>query len=183
MSRPDIWDKYCAIHSLLKLLLQNLVQESSAKLPPGLFGTNNIHADGLFDECLAVRAPGFDGQYCIVAFKPTAVDPSEILHTGSFSDEAQRANLITIFQLLGLLGPDRVDPKVSVADANTYILPSTTFCLPSSCSAADLGQAVAELIGSYVIANYSLVTVTDEQYCFKESNKPSTFDGATITVM
>jgi hypothetical protein len=47
----------------------------------------------------------------------------------------------------------------------------------------DLGQAVAELIGSYVIANYSLVTVTDEQYCFKESNKPPTFDGATITVM
>jgi hypothetical protein len=84
---------------------------------------------------------------------------------------------------LGLLGPDRVDPKVSVADANTYILPSTTFCLPSSCSAADLGQAVAELIGSYVIANYSLVIVTDEQYCFKESNKPPTFDGATITVM
>ncbi len=84
-------------------------------------------------------------------FETDRRDQSEILPPGSFSDnhEEQRGNLITIFQLLGLLGPDRVDPKVSVADANTYLLPSTTFCLPSSCSAADLGQAVAELIGTY----------------------------------
>jgi hypothetical protein len=160
------------------------VQESSAKLPPGLFGSRNIHADGLFDECLAVRAPGFDGQYCSVYFQPVAVDQSEILPPRSFNENHEgRRNFVTIFQLLGFLGSDRVEPKVSVADASTYIYPSTTFCLPSSCSAADLGQAVAELIGSYVIANYSLVTVTDEQYCFKENSDPPTFDGATITVM
>ncbi len=160
------------------------MQESTAKLPPGLFGSNNIHADGLFDECLAVQAPGFNGKYCSVFFKPTAVDQSEILPPGSFNhNREERSNFITIFQLLGFLGWDRVKPKVSVADANTYIYPSTTFCLPSSCSSADLGQAVAELIGTYVIANYSLVTVTDELYCFAENNYPTTFDGATITVM
>ena len=162
------------------------MQESSAKLPPGLFGSNNIHADGLFDECLAVRAPGFNGQYCSVFFKPTAVDQSEILPLeesfGNTNDG--RSNFVTIFQILGtILGSDRVKPKVSVADSSSYIYPSTTFCIPSSCSAADLGQAVAELIGSYVIANNSLVTVTDEQYCYKENNDPPTFDGATITVM
>jgi hypothetical protein len=81
------------------------------------------------------------------------------------------------------MGTDRVDPKLSVADAYSHLLPSVSFCLPSSCSAEDLGQAVAELIGSYVIANKSIVTITDEQYCFKESNSPPALDGATITVM
>lgn len=157
------------------------MQESSAHLPPGLFGANNIHADGLFDECLAVRAPGFEGYYCSVFFMPKAVDETEILPP---TEANEKSNFITIFQLLGnLLGSDRIEPKWTVADSNTYIYPSTTFCLPSSCSAADLGKAVAELIGSYVIANNSLVTVTDEQYCFKESNDPPPFDGVTITVM
>ena len=161
------------------------MQESTAKLPPGLFGSYNIHADGLFDECLAVRAPGFDGQYCSVFFKPTAVDQSEILPPAENNDIHEgRRNFITLFQILDrILGSDRIEPKVSVADSNTYLYPSTTFCLPSSCSAADLGQAVAELIGSYVIANNSLVTVTDELYCFKANEDPPTFDGVTITVM
>ena len=162
------------------------MQESTGDLPPGLFGSNNIHADGLFDECLAVRAPGFNGQYCGVFFQPVAVDQSEILSPSESVDnenQDERSNFITVFQLLGFLGPDRVQPKVSVADAYTYTLPSVSFCLPSSCSASDLGQAVAELIGSYVIANYSLVTVTDEQYCFEESYDPPIFDGLEITVM
>ena len=163
------------------------MQESTAKLPPGLFGSNNIHADGLFDECLSVRAPGFDGQYCSVFFRPTAVDQSEILPESEelFNEIHEgRRNFITLFQILGrVLGSDRIEPKVSVADSNTYIYPSTTFCLPASCRAAALGQAVAELIGSYVIANNSLVTVTDELYCFKANKDPPTFDGVTITVM
>lgn len=161
--------------------------ESTAKLPPGLFGSNNIHADGLFDECLAVRAPGFNGQYCTVFVKAKAVDQSEILPASEELFNANhegRSNFITIFQILDrILGSDRITPKTSVADSNTYVFPSTTFCLPSSCSAADLGQAVAELIGSYVIGNYSFVTVTDEQYCFKANDDPPPFDGATITVM
>ncbi|XP_046461507.1 nose resistant to fluoxetine protein 6-like [Daphnia pulex] len=186
ISQQCLQDSQYYVHNLYanQSLWALQMQESSAKLPPGLFGSRNIHADGLFDECLAVRAPGFDGQYCSVYFQPVAVDQSEILPPRSFNENHEgRRNFVTIFQLLGLLGSDRVEPKVSVADASTYIYPSTTFCLPSSCSAADLGQAVAELIGSYVIANYSIVTVTDEQYCFKENNDPPTFDGATITVI
>jgi hypothetical protein len=170
---------------MIIFVLCEQVQESTGDLPPGLFGSYNIHADGLFDECLVVRAPGFDGQYCSVFLQPVAVDQSEILppSESTSNEDQERINFITIFQLLGLLGPDRVEPKVSTADAYTYTLPSISFCLPSSCSAADLGQAVAELIGSYVIANSSIVTVTDEQYCFKESYDPPNIDGPGITVM
>uniref|UniRef100_A0A0P5TA70 Nose resistant to fluoxetine protein n=1 Tax=Daphnia magna TaxID=35525 RepID=A0A0P5TA70_9CRUS len=183
ISEKCLKDSQLYVHSLYvnSSLWALQMQESSAQLPPGLFGSNNIHADGLFDECLAVRAPGFDGQYCSVSFMPQAVDESEILPP---TEVNEKSNFITIFQILGnLLGTDRIKPKRAVADPNTYIYPSTTFCLPSSCSAADLGQAVAELIGSYVIANISLVTVTDEQFCFKESNDPPPFDGVTITVI
>jgi hypothetical protein len=162
------------------------VKESSGQLPPGLFGSFNFQADGLFDECQAVKTPDFDGQYCKVFFKTAPVNQSEIVPQKSTGEEqSERSNFITIFQLLGIrfLGTDRVDPKLSAADAYSHLLPSVSFCLPSSCSAVDLGQAVAELIGSYVIANKSIVTITDEQYCFEESNSPPALDGATITVM
>ncbi len=161
------------------------MKESTGQIPPGLFGAGNYHADGLFDECIAVRAPNFDGQYCSVFFKPVAVSEDEIIQ--SSGEEEGRSNFITIFQLLGVLGQltgsGRVEPKVAGADSTTYILPSISFCLPSSCSAADLGQAVAELVGSYIIANSSIVTVTDEQYCFKANVDPPNFDGPDITVM
>ena len=157
-----------------------------------MYGGGNLHADGLFDECLAVRAPNFDGQYCTAYFKAAAVNESEILLTewpssNDNSDDVQErsANLVTLLQLLGLLSPnvERVEPKVETADVITYVFPSISFCLPSSCSAQDLGQAVAELIVSYIIANYSIVTVTDERYCFKENKDPTSFDAPEITVM
>ena len=165
--------------------------ESSGQLPPGLFGAGNYHADGLFDECQAVRSSSvFNGQYCSVYFKPAAVDQSEIIPAppSSFEERQEgRSNFITIFQILGILGQisgaDRVEPKLSGINSATYILPSISFCLPSSCSAADLGQAVAELVGSYIIANYSIVTVTDEPYCFNDNVDPPSFDGPDITVM
>lgn len=161
------------------------MQESSGQLPPGLFGALNFQADGLFDECKAVRAPSFNGQYCKVFFKNAPVDQTEIIPLLSSHEEFnERSNFITIFQLLGqLLASGRVEPKMSGVGPYTFVLPSISFCLPSSCSAADLGKAVAELVGSYVIANNSIVTVTDEQYCFKDINDKPGFDGPDITVM
>jgi hypothetical protein len=157
-------------------------------MPPGLIGVHNYHADGLFDECLAVRAPGFDGQYCSIFFKLSVVNESEILPPESPSLHQERSsiinNFVSLFQILGIvLGSDRVKPKVSAAESNSALYPGTTFCLPSSCSAADLGQAVAELIGSYVIANHSIVTVADELFCFKEKIVQPPFDSVTIIVM
>lgn len=164
------------------------MKESSAKLPPGLFGAYNYHADGLFDECLAIQAPSFEGKYCTLFLKPVPVEESEILPPSSsvIEDPNERSNFITIFQLLGLIsGPDRVEPKVAGIEADSYGNPSVSFCLPSSCSGEDLGQAVAQLIGSYVIANHSIVTVIDDRICYTDEkiNEPPNFDAADIVVM
>lgn len=161
------------------------VQESSGQLPPGLFGALNFQADGLFDECKAVRAPVFNGQYCKVFFKNAPVNQTDIVSRISPDEEYdERSNFITIFQILGqLLGSDRVKPKMSGVGPYTFVLPSISFCLPSSCSADDLGKAVAQLVGSYVIANNSIVTLTDEQYCFKDTDEKRTLDGPDVTVM
>ena len=131
-------------------------------------------------------APYFDGQYCSVFFLPTPVTESEIIEPTIEAEE--RDNFITIFQFLGFLwqfaGSGRVEPKVVGVDLYTYIYPiSISFCFPSSCSVSDLSQAVVELVGSYVTANNSIMTITDEQYCFKEHVDPYKFDGPNITVM
>ena len=149
----------------------------------GLLARGNIHADGLFDECLAVRAPNFSGKYCNVYFVPTIVDPSEIIKPTIENDE--RANLIGIFHFLGeRFGYRRVKPKVSQADPTSYVFPSVSLCVPSSCSSSDLGEAVAQLIGGYVFSgNVSIVTVTDDNYCFVDNPPPPSFDGPDIAVM
>ena len=149
----------------------------------GIFARGNIHADGLFDECQAIRGSTFSGKYCNVYFVPTVVDPSEIL----LPINNERANLIGVFQLLGsLLSSYQVKPKVVKADPTSYIFPSISLCLPSSCSSTDLGEAVAQLVGGYVFAagNFSIATVTDDNYCFVDNRPPPpSFDGPDITVM
>lgn len=166
------------------LFFCNLVKESSGKLPIGFFGLGNYRADGLFDECLAVRAPSFDGEYCTVFFKPVSANLSEVANDSLFLGSEDRQNLISIFQILGQLsGPGRVKPIIEDAVASVAFLPSISFCLPSTCTAQDLGQAIAQLIGSYIIANHSIVTITDDEFCFKPTDKPKEFDGADITVM
>lgn len=170
--------------------------ESSSLLPVGLVGGWNIHAEGLFDECLAIKVPDgnrFRGQYCSVFFRPEPVDPSEITredldnstitstHSGSTSPL-----LVILRSIFGpLVSEERVQPKTADADAMTYVMPSLSLCLPSSCSALDVRQAISHLIGSYVIANKSIVTIADEHYCFSDNNgdQPNTLDGPTLFFM
>lgn len=165
------------------------VHESTAELPLGLFWSQNIHADGLFDECLSIRSypdpSGFRGQYCSVFFQPEPLDPADVIPSTPAVNE--RANMVTIFQLLNQIFGNRsvqlVEPKVSEADSLSYIYPSTTFCLPSSCTANDLGQSIAQLVGTYAIGGYSIKTVTDERYCFTDEHNPPKFNAGDITVM
>ena len=167
--------------------------ESSGELPLGFWGAGNLKADGLFDECLAIRGPeeaGFVGQYCTVSLWVVPLDPSEIQSTENQQSDSiainSRANLATLFQLINkILGgpPGTVEPKVSNATSLTSSLPSVAFCLPSSCSAADLGQAIGQLVGTSPIGNYSIVTYADEGYCFTEESKRPSFDGWDIFVM
>lgn len=160
------------------------MQESSGHMPPGLFGSYNLKADGLFDECQDVQAPHFQGQYCTVAFNLAPVDPSEILPAPKDEIDERARNPLALYNLLGLLsGSQRVEPKLVHAEPDTYGKPSISFCIPSSCSAQDLGQAIAEIIGSYVISNQSLVTIADEQYCFKRADDSPSLDAIEITVM
>ena len=167
--------------------------ESSAQLPAGVFGSGNFHAEGLFDECLAVRAESnrYRGQYCTVFFKPEPVERSEIVsdelmlvedeRNGTSSAALHVLNKLFEGSVRGVR--DRVEPKLSGSDAMVFILPSLGLCIPSSCSASDLGQSVAKLVGSYVIANQSIVTIADENYCYTEDDSPTSFDGPDIAVM
>lgn len=167
-----------------------MYESSGDYLPLGFFGgSGNWHSDGLFDECLAIRGPeeeNFRGQYCSVFLSLAPVSESEVVYS---STENSKASVITIFQLINqLLGGASngilLEPKVAQASAATSSFPSTVFCLPSSCTASDLGQAVAQLIGANILPNnYSIVTLTDEGYCFTDNPNPPSFDGPDIAVM
>lgn len=162
-----------------------MYESSGDYLPLGFFGgSGNFHSDGLFDECLAIKGPekaNFRGQYCSVFLSMTPVNESEIMPV-----EEDKSSMITIFQLMNQIfggAAGRVEPKVSNATPFTYAYPSAVFCLPSSCTANDLGQAVAQLIGTNVIGNYSILTTTDENYCFTNTKSPPSFDGPDIAVV
>ena len=159
--------------------------ESSAQLPAGLIGYGNYHAEGLFDECLAVVAPKrFHGRYCTVFFRPEPVDWSTNNPSIDYDHNTTTPMSFILQKLFGsALDVARIEPKLSSPDAMTYAFPSLSLCLPSSCSASDIGQSFAQLIGSYIIANQSMVTIADDDYCFTEDNEPSTFDGPTIAFM
>lgn len=164
-----------------------IVKESSGKLPIGLYGFTNLHADGLFDECTSIETPfDFNGQYCTAFFRPLTVNRSELIYPESSTINDRSTNWITLLQVLGLVFGEplgRVTPKLAKATTNTNVFPSISFCLPSSCSADDLGKAIGQLVGSFVINNYSIVTYTSEKYCFKNSNQSPSFEAADIVVM
>lgn len=169
------------------------VLESSAQFPAGVFGAGNYHAEGLFDECLAVRAESnrYRGRYCTIFFKPEPVAGWEILNDELIVDNERIDASASIFEVLNLVfgssatnnSRNRVEPKLSGSDAMAFILPSLSLCIPSSCSASDLGQSLANIIGSYVIGNQSIVTIADENYCYTEDNLPVSLDGPDIAVM
>ena len=164
------------------------MKESTGKIPIGLFGSGNYHADGLFDECLSIRASNFTGQYCTIFLKPSPLEPTEITDIIP-SPEEQVNSIVAMIQSLTavLFGSSRViNPKTSSkADAMTYAFPSLSLCLPSSCSSSEIGQAVANIIGSFVLAgNLSIVTVADDNYCFVDDDSSShSLDGPDIAVM
>lgn len=82
----------------------SLVQESSGKLPVGLLGAGNFHADGLFDECLAVQTPSqlaFRGQYCTVFFKPAVIpDDQPIIEISDSNSQRFYSRFVTCVNLM-----------------------------------------------------------------------------------
>ena len=61
---------------------------------------------------------------------------------------------------------------------------SSSFCLPSSCTAADVRRAVADLVGDFGIADghnetfVSILTATDERQCYVDSDEGPGIDFA-----
>lgn len=166
--------------------------ESSAVLPVGILGGGNYHAEGLFDECLSVRAPqSFRGKYCSIFFRPEPVRPTEVTQenegpNNKESLQSGRSSYISSM-LRRFFGPSvgevKVEPKTAKADGMTYVMPNLSLCVPSTCNASDLGQVISHLIGSYVIANQSIVTIADDNYCLVDSSETPTIDGATIAIL
>ena len=175
--------------------------ESSAELPTGILENGNYHAEGLFDECLSVHSvpERVKGQYCTLYFNLEPTDQSEMIYDefessspgdltiGSpLSSTKLMAN--TLSELFGLSVVDNhvtVRPKISGASMRPFYFnyPSMSLCLPSSCSASDLAESVGNLIGQFNINNQSIVTISDESFCFSDDRDQPAYDGPDVAVM
>jgi len=181
------------VHSYYSLALWALkMHESSGDFPEGVFGNFQLHGVGLFDECLAVEAPsGFRGKYCTVYFGSKEIGPEDIVNGTIDSmfplNSVERGSWITFYQLLSLLagqlGAQTINPQVADANPGTYGSPSVGLCIPSSCSAEDIRTAVSELVGRVALSNMAVVTTTDDNYCFVQSDQGPSFDAADISVL
>ena len=172
------------------------MHESTASgLPIGKFKNFNSHVYGLFDECLAVRATklGFRGQYCSVYLRPTLtrVGSSHVAMNRTSQPAPKKAiNWVTLYQFLDMLGyiiGRETEPTVVKPGFYDPYMPGMGFCIPSSCSAQDFGQAVAQIVGKRAFSAFKyelkIATATSEHHCFTEKEDPPQFDGPEITVL
>ena len=125
-----------------------LVYESSGSLTDKIIETGNgnvYHDMGMFDECIGVVNPSFQGKYCTVFFhqnKMKIINQSET--------EEQDIN-------------NSNNQGEPVENMSNFVKPSVAFCVPSTCSAGELRSAVANRI-----RHLSLVSVTSEDFCYTQ---------------
>ena len=176
------------------------MHESTANNLPGfdknLFTSPFGYEYGQFDECLEVRAPSFQGRYCSVFYEPIVqeineTDKAEPLKETFTPLNSQWINFYNLLNfILGYKAEKNIKPVVLEGDLG-YIpfgLPQGMgFCIPSSCSAEDLGNAVGQLIGTFGYINngtqVSITTLYNEKYCFTDTIDPPQFDGVDIAVL
>lgn len=176
------------------------MHESTAKGAAGFFRNFLGYEYGLFDECLAVKGPKFNGKYCNVAYLPTTRDytPPKIDELEDLKENYQllRTEWIDIMHLWNLITghngttiePDIVNefPIIAIPYGVPFAM---GMCVPSSCSAEDLGKAVGQVIGTSASINpinetiTSITTFTDEKNCFTDNKDPPQFDSIDITVL
>ena len=173
-----------------------IVLESNSKVPQGLYQPNhrNVHAYGLFGECLSIRAlnweaeSSFQGQYCTVYFRLVSAILANTTNIQSVKGIA--SNWISIFERWKLFRSAIAVPQVADWQYfDSFLSPSNSFCIPSSCSPNEVKQAVADLVGDFAISFdnnetfLSIVTVTDENQCYVQSDQVIATDGAGATVL
>lgn len=165
--------------------------ESSGQLPAGIVGEGSYHAEGLFDECQRARSDPyrFRGKFCTVFLKLAPIGESETIFRDSTIEDHESSSsvLFILGRIFGMSldSTKRIKPKVAKSDIYTTILnyPSLSLCLPSTCSSSDLGHSIAQMVGSYVIGNQSIVTIADDNLCFTDDQPSSPVDGPVITYL
>lgn len=153
------------------------VYESTGRLADGLFNRGNVHAKGLFDQCINVQtewtSTTFTGKYCTVFLDLETIMPEQLVDETGKNSSVQ-VNRLTFFENLDWLynGPAIKQPKIRDTNLKSRYLTNVDFCIPSSCSMEDLRYAVAQLIGSRAIeiknlegnkTFTSMVAITDEK--------------------
>lgn len=106
------------------------------------------HESGLFDECVSIVIEDrlFQGQYCTLFFDLKPVLPNEVIQPTNPKEEEPADNM------------------------SYFRFPSVSFCIPSTCGARDVRLAVAQLVGYRFFngKNFSVVTISDENYCYTQ---------------
>ena len=177
----------------MRYFMFRIVYESTGKYPEGLFGSGNLHAVGLFDECLAVRPPephNFVGRYCTVYIKPLNLseerdEPTEMEKSFLPINPNARGSWINLIELIQLLlsNGEPMEPIVGESDPLIISQPSMGFCIPSSCDSSDLRTAVSEIVGSVRFGDSAIETITDNHQCFADTDTQPEFDGPAVAVM
>ena len=144
------------------------VEESSGKLADSYLMNN---AMGIFDQCLGIdvntsQVGPFRGKYCSVYFKLEALDGPPA--SANWLIDAKESD-----GYFGLINP---------------LSQGLGMCVPSICSAADVRHAVARLVGKVPLSDpsgnrSSVVTITDERYCYSQDDPPREFDASDIAVL
>ncbi|XP_075219173.1 drop dead [Lycorma delicatula] len=139
-------DPVCRNHS--RIYLQELekfnlwalrMHDSTAKLPSGLLN-GNVNQLGDFDQCLGVQdEPGGEirGQYCLTYIELK-------LHTGQNPELEQIYSLV---QSHSAFKSNLEDPGHRVPRFNSI---NWAVCVPSSCSAADIEEALLETVNRHI---------------------------------
>ena len=157
------------------------VYEATGKLP--VIGLDNVlkewkndhrSSPGLFESCLA--ASSAFAQYCTVFFQSEQVDRNEWTN---INDEHRPAQLGWLY--IHELGKNATPSGAKLKqykwkkEANFYkggYPPHIGLCLPSSCSARDVGSAVAQLMdrrpidSMEMLSPRAVIPVADENYCY-----------------
>lgn len=151
--------------------------ESSGRMVEDLIYTesgNIHHQPGLFDECISIKPSDvpFQGKYCSVFFDLRPQSPST-RSTPESDPEAQASE--SFFE---------EEPEETVS---YFQKTSVSFCIPSTCSAQDVRSAVAQRIGQHSRfvkrINSSVVTITNEDYCFTGEKSGGTRQLDTVAVV
>ena len=194
----------------------NEVRETNGKFNLDILNGGSIYAMGSFDECLAlkykvnvsieaeVEQKVIRGRYCSVFYLPVGENDTTPIKRDNWAtteddSHALRDNAITILEFIELLyNKKEIEPIDPVDGANRFFYVTENLgmglCVPASCSADDVRQAITHLVGRHLVPNFmtkimkfdkmiGIRTATDDRFCYAEGDPKKPFDGPDIAVL